>query len=243
MDIGKPLMINIVCLKWGKKYGSEYVNRLFYAAQRHATRNYKFWCFTEDHQGIDAEISILPLRFPDRLESWWNKISLFDPDSGLPIGEKIFYIDLDTLIVNNIDHLLLAAETATDIVVLRDFYHGIARTAGNVGSGLMSWRQGDHTEIWHRFLQDPMEAIRSVRPHGDQAWIESQLKSWQCWQDICPESVVSFKMHCQSGIPENARIICYHGVPGILESVTYHGPQWRWNLRPQPWVLDHWRDR
>ena len=234
-------MINIVCLKWGTKYSAEYVNRLFWAVQRHTTRSFRFWCFTDDRRGIDTGVTIVPLKFADQLDSWWNKISLFDADNGLPVGEQIFYKDLDTLIVDNIDDLL--TEEVPDIVVLKDFYHGIAKTAGEVASGLMSWRHGQYTHIWQEFIRDPVAAVLSVRPHGDQAWIAAQIPAWYCWQDLFPDAVVSFKMHCQKGIPPGAKIICYHGRPSIPESVSYQGRNWKWMLTPQPWVLDHWKDQ
>lgn len=234
-------MINIVCLKWGDRYGPEYVNRLYRSLCRHTTQSFRFWCLTENCSGLLKEIQTLDLAEPDRLDSWWNKVSLFSRDNGLPLGERIFYIDLDTLIVDNIDDLF-AVESVPDIVVLRDFYYGIAKTAGQVGSGLMSWRHGEYDHIWQAFIRDPETAVMSVRPHGDQAWIESQIFAWYYWQDLWPDSVVSFKMHCQQGIPPGAKIICYHGKPSIPESVTFQGRQWKWDLTPQPWVLDHWRD-
>lgn len=234
-------MINVVCLKWGDKYGPEYVNRLYLAIKRNTTLDFQFWCLTENTHGILPAIKTLPLLFPDHLESWWNKISLFSSDNGLPLGEQIFYIDLDTLIVRNIDSLFKVA-LVPEIVVLRDFYQGLAKTAGMIGSGLMSWKHGNYDHIWEKFWKDPSAAIDSVSPHGDQAWIWSQLSSCRYWQVLCPGAVVSFKMHCQQGIPPDAKIICYHGTPSIPESVTYQGRQWRWNLTPQPWVLDHWKD-
>ncbi len=234
-------MINIVCLKWGSKYGPEYVNRLYAAVSRNCQRSFRFWCLTEDAGGINPEVQTLNLTPARNLDSWWNKMFLFAAHNALPAGEQIFYIDLDTLIVDRIDDLL-DAEQVPNIVVLRDFYHGIARTAGNVGSGLMSWRHGDYDYIWKEFVRDPEAAMRAVRPHGDQAWIEHCVDTWHYWQDLWPGSVVSFKMHCQQGIPPGAKIICYHGNPSIPESVTYRGQDWRWKLTPQPWVLDHWRD-
>lgn len=241
MDTGEHAMINIVCLKWGSKYGAEYVNRLAAAVGRHTTKSYRFWCMTDDHLGLRKDINVLPLAHSHQLDIWWNKISLFDPENGLPLSEQIFYIDLDTLIVNNIDSML--TNEVPDIIVLRDFYHGIAKTAGNVGSGLMSWRHGNYNNIWNNFIKDPDLAIRSIRPHGDQAWVESQISAWYYWQDLWPDTVVSFKMHCQSGIPPNAAIICYHGKPSIPESVTYQGTDWKWRLTPQPWVAEHWKDQ
>lgn len=235
-------MINIVCLKWGAKYGPEYVNRLYAGIKRHTTKNFKFWCFTEDPEGIHEDIAIVPLAYADQFDSWWNKIYLFSNLIPVAPGEQIFYVDLDTLIVNNIDDLLV--EVSNKIIVLRDFYHGIAKTAGTVGSGLMTWRHGQYIKIWNEFIKDPNEAIRKCRPHGDQKWVELMLNGeWDFWQDLWPNRVVSFKVHCREGLPDSAHIVCYHGRPSIPESATEQVNDWRWKIDPQPWVLDHWKDQ
>jgi hypothetical protein len=233
-------MINIVCLKWGDKYGPEYVNRLYSAVCRNTHKFFKFWCFTEDAKGISRGVNVLPLKYPERLDSWWNKIYLFDGQNGLPLGEQIFYIDLDTLIVANMDHLL--TDEVPEIIVLRDFYHGIAKSAGQIGSGLMSWRHGQYTHIWNDFIIDPEKAIAHCHPHGDQAWIEHEITAWYHWQDLFPGDVISFKMHCANGLPPGARIVCYHGKPSIPDSARKKTIDYKWKIDPQPWVLDHWKN-
>lgn len=238
-------MINIVCLKWGRKYGAEYVNRLHNAVRRNTTVDFRFWCFTEDATDILPGIEVLPLPWADRLDTWWNKIFLFAPDNGLPQQEQILYIDLDTLIVSNIDDIM-AVDQVPDIVLLKDFYHGIARTAGEIGSGIMSWRQGQYPDIWEQFIKDPGAAVATVMPHGDQAWIARHVKAWYYWQDLFPGRVVSFKLHCAQGLPPGAEVVCYHGRPSIPESVTqitdHSTASRKWRVEAAPWVLDHWRD-
>lgn len=233
-------MINIVCLKWGTKYGPEYVNRLYAMVKRHVTKDFRFWCLTEDPKNIRSEIGIIPLDQGYPLDSWWNKIYLFSKDLPLARNEQIFYVDLDTLIVDNIDDLL--TDQVPDILVLRDFYHGIAKTAGLIGSGLMSWQHGRYDKIWRGFIKDSRSAVQQAHPHGDQWWIEHSIKAWYYWQDLWPGSVVSFKMHCNQGIPPGAKIICYHGKPNIPDSAEKFTQDYKWNLDPQPWVLDHWKE-
>ncbi len=234
-------MINIVCVKWGTKYGPEYVNRLYYGIRRHTTKEFRFWCFTENPHGLDPAILVSPLIPHQELDSWWNKLYLFSDEIPIANGEQIFYVDLDTLIVDDIDDLL--TEEHRRIVVLRDFYHGLAKTAGLVGSGLMSWKSGQYINIWTEFIKDPQKSIRLCRPHGDQKWVERTAGDWCFWQDLYPDAVVSFKVHCREGIPPGAKIICYHGRPSIPDSARIETQDWQWVLAPQPWVLDHWRDQ
>ena len=48
----------IVCVKWGKAYGSEYVNRLYGMVARHTTPPFRVVCLTDDRQGIDSLLSV-----------------------------------------------------------------------------------------------------------------------------------------------------------------------------------------
>ena len=42
----------ILCLKWGNRYGSDYVNRLYSMAKRNTSRPLRVVCFTDDPTGI-----------------------------------------------------------------------------------------------------------------------------------------------------------------------------------------------
>lgn len=238
-------IVNVVCLKWGDKYGPEYVNRLYRAVHRHvdSTRHGKlrFWCFTEDPKGILPDVRIHDLPHSGDLEIWWNKLWLFSNEMPIDADESIFYIDLDTLITSDITDMLWSHNQ--HIVVLRDFYQGLAKSAGVMGSGLMLWRHGQYAYIWDEFWKDPKRHVRELQPLGDQRWIELCTPDARAyWQDLYPDRVVSFKVHCRWGLPSQASVVCYHGVPSIPDSATRHTRDWKWRLTPQPWVWQHWRD-
>lgn len=230
---------NVVCLKWGKKYGPDYVNKLYASVKRHTTLPFTFHCFTEDSVGINPEIVVHDLPFKT-LEGWWNKLYLFSKD--MPITGRIFYIDLDTVITASLDDLM---SHNTGFVVLRDFFTGLARgleTQDNVGSGLMSWEAGNHTQLWDTFIANPAGAVNEMRPHGDQKWVQKIQLERQYWQDLYPAQVVSFKVHCREGLAPDARLICYHGTPTIPQSISQKCKAQWWTIAPQPWVADHWRE-
>jgi hypothetical protein len=233
-------MINVVCLKWGTKYGPDYVNRLYYAVKRNSTVDFKFYCFTDDATGIIPEVITVPLPYADQLDSWWNKLHLFSREIPIIPGSYIFYIDLDTLIVDNIDILLTMRSRR--LLVLRDFYHGVVKSANLVGSGLMMWRHGQYTQVWEKFIENPQKHIEKAGTYGDQWWIEKRVTDQIFWQDLFPDQVVSFKVHCRKGLPLGAKIVCYHGRPSIPESITETNVIGKMTIAPQPWVQMHWRD-
>ena len=39
---------HILCMKWGTKYGPEYVNRLYAMVRRHLSGDFRFVCLTDD---------------------------------------------------------------------------------------------------------------------------------------------------------------------------------------------------
>ncbi len=52
---------HILCMKWGTKYGPEYVNRLYAMVRRHLSGDFKFVCLTDDGNGVRPEVTCLPI--------------------------------------------------------------------------------------------------------------------------------------------------------------------------------------
>ncbi len=77
----------VLCLKWGDRYGPEYVNRLASAVRRHTRTPVTIVCFTDDATGIDPAVEIYPIPEIDlpaaEMVTGWRKICLFRAD--LPI--------------------------------------------------------------------------------------------------------------------------------------------------------------
>lgn len=236
-------MINIVCLKWGDKFSPQYVNKLYSSVRRNSRLEFKFHCFTEDSRELNSNIVTHPL--PDNnLEGWWNKVYLFNKDIPIPVGEKIVFFDLDTVITDNIDDILsLDIDT---LITIRDFLTGIISsikpTDNFMQSCIMIWKHGALDHVWDNFIKNPIKAINSVEPHGDQRWIQNQVADRKYIQDLLPGHVASFKVDCLNGLPPKVKIVCYHGKPSIEESVTFTGKVWKFNITPQPWVLNYWKE-
>lgn len=199
-------MLRIVTLNSGNYcgLGTEYVLRLYDMVIRNLPEGFKgtFTCFTDNPKGLHAGIDARPLPTPG-LEGWWNKLALFQP--GLfPAGDRILFLDLDTLITGPLEKVV-----AYDgpFAILRDFY----RSAG-LGSCAMAWEAGSEiaTAIWDGYVA---EGLPQSDPGGDQVIIERHLSHYELWQNVFPGDFVSFKVDARFGIPEGAKIVCFHGRP------------------------------
>ena len=47
---------HVICMKWGTKYGPEYVNRLYAMVRRHLSGPFNFVCLTDNAAGIRPEV-------------------------------------------------------------------------------------------------------------------------------------------------------------------------------------------
>jgi len=211
--------LTVACLKWGSKYGVDYVNVLHGMVRRHLSLPHRFVCLTDDPAGIDCEtMPIVP-----NLPTWWGKLTLF----GHPVPGRILYLDLDTVIVGSID-----AFAAYDgpFCLIKPFY----RDRG-FASGVMSIGPEFGRPVWEKFARNPQAAIDSCRRYadppwnnGDQRWLELTVQRADYWQDVLPGQLVSYKVHCAAGPPAGARLVCFHGKPDPHEVAD-------------PWVRENWR--
>uniref|UniRef100_A0A6M3IYW2 Putative glycosyltransferase n=1 Tax=viral metagenome TaxID=1070528 RepID=A0A6M3IYW2_9ZZZZ len=195
------MMLNIVCVKQGEKYGPEYVSRLYFGVRRNLRRPFKFWCLTDS----PAELwpGIFKWKINDaRLTGWWAKMLLFRPLGNMLRGRVLFF-DLDTVITGNLDPL---ADYSGEFCMLRDFYHKT-----RLGSGIMAFAAGYGREMWEAFSKDPLLFMREFG--GDQDFIQAQVKAADCWQDVAPGTCASYKVHCKQGLPDGAVTVSFHGQP------------------------------
>ena len=50
----------VICMKWGTRYGPDYVNRLYSMVQRHTKRPTRLVCYTDDPAGLDRGVEDVP---------------------------------------------------------------------------------------------------------------------------------------------------------------------------------------
>jgi hypothetical protein len=191
-------------LKTGGVYDYNYVNALANAVKQNVTVNHKLICITNDSSNFNSNIDDVIL-FKNNFPKWWGKIELFRPD--IFNNKRIFFLDLDTVILKNIDHLLVEKYK---FMGLRDFYRPT-----EMGSGLLFWEHDHYHHIYEKFLKNSTYIINNT-PEGDQRWIADNVGKINYFQDHF-KTVFSYKKHCLPGnklkIPKDASIICFHGKP------------------------------
>lgn len=94
--------INIICVKWGTKYGPAYVNRLYHMVKKNLNHAFDFYCYTDDATGLIPEVNVIDIPEDNDLEVWWNKLALFQ--AGMFLG-LCLYFDVDVVIQNDITDL------------------------------------------------------------------------------------------------------------------------------------------
>jgi len=89
----KDETLRVICVRWGDKFGDNYVNALRAGVERNLTIPHTFEC-------AHMELG---------LPGFWNKLGLFRP--GFITGPTL-YLDLDVVVMGNLDWALEAAKAA-----------------------------------------------------------------------------------------------------------------------------------
>lgn len=227
-------MVNIVCLKWGNKYSSEYVNKLYNMVKRNISYDFNFICFTEDSSGLDSNIKTLPL-LDKKLNGWWNKLWLFSSQVANQLNyEPTLYLDLDIILVDNIDCFF---DIKKDFVIIHEWMRNKHKNASSFNSSVIKYNPGMFNHIWENFEKNATQIMKTYP--GDQDWISKQVPSASVW----PENwCKSFKWHCTTKnneactVPSESRIIVFHGLPNPHDLIT--------GTSKYPyvdWVKEYWK--
>lgn len=219
-------MIHCICIKFGTKYSDEYVNKLFGGIKRNTSKGFLFTCFSDryntQHNIVD-DVDVQPL--PLQRNDWFAKIGLYHKELYYE-NDQIFYFDLDTVIVGNLDEIF---EYSGNFMILRDFYR-----RNGYGSGLMSWRP-------HAVDHMAKNYHGQKCAHGDQGWPEQQYPGADIWQEQYPEKVISYKVHVQRSRRPNPN---WTNHPGSLETasiVCFHGRPMPHDVANLNWMKEHWK--
>ena len=138
-------------------------------------------------------------------------MELFRPD----ISGDLLYFDLDTLVAGSLSDV---AACCSRPLILRDFYRDGIRRPEGLQSAMMFLPAEERMRVWGEWTQSPTRWMGEYHRGGDQAFLEKLwLRAIDLWQDVVPGQIVSYKVHCKTGAPATARVICAHGRPKLWD--------------------------
>lgn len=235
----------VLCMKWGTKYGPEYVNRLYAMVRRHLRGDFRFVCLTDRSEGILPEVQCLPippLDLPPGIpERGWTKLTTFEADLHGLQGTALF-LDLDVVIVDDITPFF---EQPGEFLIIHDWKRPW-RITGN--SSVYRFRLGAHADMLAYFRTHFEQVRAEVR--NEQAYLSNFLHQQGRLSYWPKEWCISWKYHCIPRFPTNywrtpapapgTRIIIFHGVMNPPDALAgRNNGNWR-HAKPAPWIADHW---
>ena len=240
----------IICMKWGTRYSSEYVNRLWSMIKRHTSRDTRLVCYTDDTTDINSEVKCYPLPescVPDRVKrQTWEKVCLWYSELEGIEGDVLF-MDLDIVITGSIDVFFDYKPDISFCVIENWTQKGME--IGN--TSIFRFRVGSHSYLADYMKTNGEDVLSKYRI--EQIYISKEIKEMEFWprewcasfkHTIMPAWPLNLFMSAQ--LPNNTKIVCFTGKPdpdeardGIWKAPWYK--KCYKYVRPTPWIAEHWR--
>ncbi len=239
----------IICMKWGTRYGPEFVNRLYAASRRNITGDFRFICFTDDGTGLVEAVEVHPLppiTLPEEF-AWtpWRKLSIWQyPLAGMK-GDVIF-LDLDLVITGSLDEMF-SYQPGEYCVIENWTQKGMG--VGNTSA--FKFPVEKYKSIYDQFEQDPEKVLAENRI--EQQYISRYIESQKFWPSAWCLSfkhnlVPPFPLNWMKApsLPPEARLVAFTGKPDPDEALAGAWPapwykKWYKHVQPTKWVGEHWR--
>ena len=160
---------NVICLKWGKKYSAEYVNKLYSMTRRNVSLQYRFICITDDPEGIRDEVEIrkLPDTSWSKSEKCWEKLVAFASPLFDIEGTSLF-LDLDVVIVDNID-CFFTHMPDKEFIIIKDWHQ--KDITGN--SSVFRYQVNRHPDVLGHIINN-FDAVSS-RFRDEQSYLTDHM--------------------------------------------------------------------
>lgn len=240
----------VICMKWGDRYPAAYVNCLWSMIKRNTARPTRLVCYTDDANGLDAEITALPIPqfpLPARVaKKPWRKIGLWAPELPGLAGDVLF-LDVDIVITGPLDAFFDYAPEATFCVI--ENWTQMGSGIGN--TSCYRFRVGAHPYIYERMCRNPDGVLEAH--HNSQTYISRTISEKTFWpvswcvsfkHTLMPRWPLNFFRSAR--LPTETKIVCFTGKPDPDEArdgrwpAPWHKRVYK-HVRPTPWIAEHWR--
>lgn len=218
-------MISVVAWLWHDseyrfnhlfQYGRQHVEKLFAAVNENLSLPHENVLITDspgDYANVDR---IVPLWSDYRhLPGWrgqghgcWHRLKAFDRETGLQLGKRFVWLDLDCVITGSLDPLFDRPE---DFVAWKD-----SNPPTPYCGSMMMMDAGARQSVWDEFNRDHEAAMLKAKGliGTDQAWIGRHLgeaeATWGPEDGVCNYKFDIVRRH-NGQLPSNARIVFFTG--------------------------------
>lgn len=260
-------VVNIITILWGDIYSEEDINILYAMINRNTSLPIVFHVFSNEklpglhpaivkHPEIPMAISPEDNRFAYRKEA-----GLCDDNLGGLQGQRVFFFDLDVLIMDNLDDLFSFPENDNFYIINDWNTHG-----DHVGQATCySFVVGTLGYIRDTFEKNPKNIIQKYGT-ASQEYLSAMIIKKHGKLNFWPEQwFKSFKYHClPAGVlrhfiipslpPTGTKVLAFHGHPDVRDAQLgrWSSPNAKkaakgWKkiyktCRKTPWIKDYWHE-
>jgi len=181
---------------FSEMYTEEWVERLYRNFARHLTVPFEFICFTEKRREFSEPIEQHP--FSVAKPTYEHCLEPYK------LGRPMILVGLDTIVVDNIDHLARYCLEGGKLAMPRDpFFPDLVCNGVGLVPRNCHWVYDEWLERRDEFdgYAKDMNFIRSLAKRGDVAVLD----------DLFPGEIVSYKGHVKHYGLDGSRIVYFHG--------------------------------
>ncbi len=243
----------IICIKWGTRYSSHYVNALYGMVSRNITGPFKVYCFTDDTTDIRSEVVCLPLpelgcEIPPGTMGKWRKSALWGKELPGGVTGTALFIDLDSIIVGNIDGYFTYGNP-NDVILARNWVKPLQRLGQ---TSIFRFTIGSHPYMLDNLRADPGGISRKYQfeqhyvTHGIRGGIKFWPAEWTKHFRVHCLPVWPLRMFLAPRLPKRAKVVTFPGGPNPSDVIVgrwrpdgvYRTPwahfRYAWNCRHDP---------
>ena len=241
----------VICMKWGSRYGPEYVNRLHKSIQKHTKVKTQLYCFTDDCRNIDKDIICKPLpeiNLPNSISyTPWRKLSVWK----YPLAElkgDVLFLDLDLVITGNLDRFF---DFKPGCYCVMENWTQLGKNIGN--TSCFRFHVGRHYDIFEKFEKNPEKYWKKY--HIEQIYLSNEIRDQVFWPESWCKSFKHnllpkwpFRLWQPAKLPKETSIVAFTGKPDPDDVIKGKWPVKKFQiykkiykqLKTPKWVIENW---
>ena len=228
----------VICVKWGTKYGLDYLINLYTAVETNLSIPHNFYCLTDNVNDLgNNKIIGIELEKGEQWTGWWNKATLFSERVCSKLHEdtkRVLYIDLDTVIIGSLDKIVCEYNGLFSILSTKGLDNEGKDFTNGYNSSIIMWNcqlnKSLHETIYQPLLYH-MNIVQNFIYRFDH-WLEMNIENADLLQDLYPNTILEYRHDCKDGkLPE-------HGLGCIVNFPLKPKPHEV--VIKDPWVAKYW---